>query len=506
MNKKKSPGATPDISFVARVVDRDTMAIKVFGTHTHEEGTEYKHLHEGRSDGQYIAWHWDGETLVACNDPLGFYPLFYSGNKHEVVVGTSPAAVLQHGVDAKLDATALATFFFLGFYLGNDTPFSKIKVLPPHGKLIWRAGSLTVTGGYWAQPLSDDNACIATDRFIELARQAVKRRLPAEEQTWGMPLSGGRDSRYILYELLEQSKRPSCVITTRQYPPRTAIDAEVASRLSTHLGLKHIIINPTHRLTAEYRKNLATHFMADEHAWFVGVADVLKQKVSCSYDGVGGDTLTGHWLRMPWRSAYEAGKIDEVTEMLTDKSYVRSYPELPDLTLPELDDVREYITRELRIHASHHNPITQFMFWNRTRREISTMSCGLLRGLTVHCPFIDTDLYSYLSSLIPSAMGVSELHDRAFEKAHPNFSAIPLSPYGTKCGDLLHYSRFAWDLASYIFTSKSGGLLSALQFLTSITSAGLSFQERKRLALKSPSRVLYRFQLNELRMSASQKK
>jgi len=46
----------------------------------------------------------------------------------------------------------------------------------------------------------------------------VQRRLPAGDERVIVPLSGGRDSRHVLFELVAQRCRPIETVTIHHYP------------------------------------------------------------------------------------------------------------------------------------------------------------------------------------------------------------------------------------------------------------------------------------------------
>ena len=152
----------------------------------------------GAEDSAYGLWEWDGKRLTAGVDPYGLYPLFYSASDGLITISNCLVELLKAGVSTKLDYEGLSIFLRLGFFVGEDTPFREIKVLPPGGKLLWESGKTTVTGGYpeWprSQSLSQEQAA---EGYFELFRIAISR-MPSDRRRVILPLSGGVDSRHIL--------------------------------------------------------------------------------------------------------------------------------------------------------------------------------------------------------------------------------------------------------------------------------------------------------------------
>lgn len=476
-------------------IEREGTQFRVEGTPQHHEGHYLSDRYHDRPQGLYIDWNWDGHSLKAETDPLGFYPLYFAHAGNHIVLGTDPWTVGRIGPGLRPDALALGAFFALGFFLGERTPFMNVQMLPPAGRLSWD-GELTIEGGAWSSAPSSMSRESAVDAFIQLTAQAVDRRVP-RDRDWGMPLSGGRDSRYLLLELLRRGEKPSFVITTRQYPPRPNVDVDTAAELAEFLDLPHKVVDPSPRCSAEIVKNYCTHFAADEHAWFVSVAKALRKYVSVSYDGIGGDTLSGHWLRMPWRKSYEAGKLDTTVEAILGRhNHTQDRSGMVPVAKP--DEVAQYLWQELGKYSDHHNPTTQFMFWNRTRREIGTMAVGLMRGITTFCPYLDTDVYEMLSGLMPSVMEVNVIHDLAFERRFPECKAVGFAPYGRTRRSGMHYARFVLDVSRYIATGSNGSISQAVSYLGQLVRAVCMGGGRRRLYPLSPSRVLYRHQLGRM--------
>src|SRR5205085_2976358 len=114
----------------------------------------------------------------------------------------SPLRLLLEGAPAELDERALSVFLRLGFFLGEDTAFTAIKALPPAATMRWRAGRLELRGSRPPPPPPADlGRSEAIEQYAALFRASIERCLePGDDIV--LPLSGGRDSRHILLELL----------------------------------------------------------------------------------------------------------------------------------------------------------------------------------------------------------------------------------------------------------------------------------------------------------------
>ena len=95
--------------------------------------------------GIFAAWSWDGERLTVTNDRYGFHPLFYCERDGEIMISPSLVELVRRGAPTGLDDVALALFRSLrySFFLGGDTAFRHIKLVPPGALFEWD-GRLTV--------------------------------------------------------------------------------------------------------------------------------------------------------------------------------------------------------------------------------------------------------------------------------------------------------------------------------------------------------------------------
>jgi asparagine synthase (glutamine-hydrolysing) len=272
---------------------------------------------DGTADGIFAEWDWDGRTLSVRNDRHGFHPLFYCAGPNEVAVSTSLVRLLAAGAPTEIDTDALAVFLRLGFFVGEDTPFRAIRVVPPDATFEWVNGRLSVSGGYWygkPQGLSRD---AALDAYVSLFRRAVERRVPPNDN-FVVPLSGGRDSRHILLELCRIGRRPRSCMTIPRYPPRAPEDERVAAILAAAAGVPHRLLDqPADRVSAELRKNWQTHLCADEHAWYMHMIDVLESEGASVYDGMGGAlSVASRFLSASNLRLFHGGRFEELAEAI----------------------------------------------------------------------------------------------------------------------------------------------------------------------------------------------
>ena len=444
-----------------------------------------------KPDGVFAEWSWDGSRLCVRNDRYGFYPLYYYTRDGEIALSPSIARLLALGAPPEFDEAGLAVFLRLGFFIGEDTPFRAIRAVPPEAKFEWREGQLQVSGQLalgkpQPQQLKRDQAI---DAYIALFEAAIRRRLP-EGEDFAVPLSGGRDSRHILLELCKLDFRPKFCVTAQSSLPLSSQDVEMASKLAKALNVEHVVLDQSESiLEEEIRKNYDTHFCTDEHTWFLPIAYYLKGKVRTVYDGIGGDVLSEAVSLTAERLAlFESGRFTALAEHFFNTKDAPSHLSTTDLELkggascpakvekerattseiflahllpPEQyrrlgrDLAVSHLVPELRRHANAPNPVGSFRFWNRTRREIALSPYGILSEVPhVFSPYVDHDLYDFLTSLPPSILLNREFHTETIRRAYPSYAHIPYASETSSVENPRLARRFARDTIRYTLARR----------------------------------------------------
>jgi hypothetical protein len=389
-----------------------------------------------RPDGVFAEWTWDGRELLIRNDRYGVASLFYCPLKDGIVASPSLLTLLAHGASPEIDEPALAVFLRLGFFVGDDTPFRAIRTAPPAGTVRWTEDGLTVEGDYARPRAIAVSREQALDAYIELFRQAMQRRLPTDDRAV-IPLSGGRGSRQILFELCAQGRPPRCAVTIPRYPPRPHEDERVAPLVAEAAGVPHVLLrqNPS-RASAELAKNWQTHLCADEHAWFMRMIDALT-RVTTVYDGMAGAS-SSRFLSREVLELFDRGRMGELAERLLDsysiydEHFIRSAVGRRYRAGISRDQAATRLVAELARHVGAADPVRSFNFWNRIRRELALVPFALMRHVrTVYAPYLDFDLWDFLMALAPTVIapglnGVDKsFHSEAICRAYPQYAHVP---------------------------------------------------------------------------------
>lgn len=457
-------------------------------------------------EGIYAAWGWDGEEVRATNCRYGMYPMFYYASPDEFCIATSLITLLQRGAPREFDHAALAVFLRLGFFLGEDTPFRAIRQLPPNAILRWRNGRIELTSSLVQGKLQHLSRAAAVEGYSSLFRTAIQRRLPRNNE-FVVPISGGRDSRHILFELLAAGQQPKFCVTARHFPPRPNPDLEVAKTLCTALNLRHVVLDlPVSRVQAELRKNVETHFCSEEHAWALAMADRLKGEASVLYDGIAGDILSaGLYQSVEKLRLYYAdmqGLARSLLDSRTDESVLGRLlaPAFYQSVGHDLAVAR--LTAELKRHADSPNPVRSFYFWNRTRRAVALLPFGVLKDFQVHTPYLDHDLYDFLTSLPPEIVLDHQLHTETIQTAYPRYQAIPYEQKEAGSVQDRPYSRrLCRELARVMLHHGASDLVRS-SFVLPRVAAG-AVDGNSRWTWWSPTRTLFLLQLEEWAQAVS---
>lgn len=406
----------------------------------------------------FAEWAWDGARLLVRNDRYGLQPMFVAAAPHSLILSTSLEGALQAGAPAHLDDAAMALLLRLGNFVGDDTPFQAVRTLPPFAAISLEDDTPRVSGGPALPERNGLSGDAALQAYVELFRQAMARRLPRGRDA--VLLSGGRDSRHILFELMASGRRPSLVLTARHHPPKNNEDARVAAIVTAALGLGHEVVDqPDARVEAELRKNRVTNFVSpDMHAWYMVVRDSLAGRVEAVHDGLGGDVLSmARYLNPRDLALYRAGRLQELAERMLGREWLSRLLTPDAVSRWPRDLALDRLVRELELHAGAPNPVRSFRFWNYGRRKIGSYACGIFAGLELHLPFLDPDVFALLAGLEPEVIMAEggHFHTRALTLGYPGLSHLPFEEAGRRTvHDRTYFARFARQTGRYLLRAR----------------------------------------------------
>lgn len=374
-------------------------------------------------------------TVSVTSDRWGMTPLYWWASPRLIIVADHVDGVLQtlakhHHATLTIDPMAAATMLALGQPCGDLTVFAGVSQMPPDTKLQWRPGTLPtlVTGERGGIDVDGRSRDDLIDHFLEAFGAAIARRLPSQGPVV-VPLSGGADSRHIVAELVRQGVYIDAVVTaaTHRRDPELVAARSVAQRL----GLCHeVIAHPLGDLADEQRTNQLTHWQTSELAWYLPLADNLKQRQATVYDGLGGDILSAGLYQNAARVAAvrEGDWVGLARDLIGSDQRAdwrdRFIPEVVAGILPPREMVIDQIADQWRRYANEPNPLAWGMLMSRTRRHIGMGPFGLLAGLEVHTPYLDDDVVEVLRAVPMRSAVDHRLHRDAIARRFPQLADI----------------------------------------------------------------------------------
>lgn len=450
-------------------------------------GRPVQHRSRGeRPDGVWAEWRWENDALTVRNDRYGYLPIYYVADAEEVCVSPSLIDVVRRTRRRNWNPAALGVFVRIGSFVGDETPFRDVRVLPPNAVLTWRPGGPKLQVAQIGIGSEDLRRDVAMDRFIELVRAAVRRRLPREGEVAWMPISGGRDSRHLLFELQLAGVSTRC-LTTRYRPPGTSEDAELATAVCRASGADlEVIEAPRDLLAYELRKNLLIGFASVAHAWFIPMAEHMTAIGGVAYDGIAGDVLAaGHFVEPQLMADYEAGRYEAIARGWFDPARERLLSRLLSAraraAMP-LEAAVQRVARELELYAGTPAPINAYAMAVRARRSVVVTQYGYLRRLAaVLSPYLDTEVFDFLRALPWQLFVDKQFHTDAIARAFPQYAHLPYAIKGasTSVGAPPEFRRLARQLLGYAALGGPTQLLSlpylgALCLRSLVAGTGLS--------------------------------
>lgn len=386
--------------------------------------------------GIYSGWVWDGTTLEAETDALGFSPLFYSATDSKIQVSTSLLRLLAEGTPAELDDDALGVFLRLGLFIGEETPYRHIRCLPPGGRLRWRAGEVQVSGAPRVPAQQNLSRSAALDGFIDLLSAAVSRTLGAVQGELVLPLSGGRDSRDLLLTLKKLGHPPALCVTYNSGFALEDTEVRAARGIAAATGVEHRILPTAESRIRDRLRTLAlTQLLSDEHVQMIPLRDAAAGQDWTLLDGIGGDVLTrnkgftdeaahGDCVEGRWEAA--ADRLLRGHEKVIGHQPVALFSEEEAERRFPRDKAVSRVAAVLSTFSDAADPFSAFLFWTRTRREIALApTCVISNARKVLCPYLDLELVDYLLSLPFEVTADARFHDEALERAHPEYAELP---------------------------------------------------------------------------------
>ncbi len=384
----------------------------------------------------WARWEWDGTRLTAEVDPFGFYNLFVYEKDGAVALSSSLLELVAQGCDATQDQRALAVFHRIGIFIHDDTPLTHIRTLPPGGRLTWQAGKLRIEGGVSVPKVRQISREGAVEGMMHHFRRSMTRILEGWDGPLTLPLSGGRDSRHILLEMLHQGRQPDICVTFHHNGCAMNAEALAARAVAVHAGVRHDVLGHARpRLADAVRAIAMTSLCAEEHAQMMALHDYVMARGGAAFDGIGGDILTNpdndadRFYRLAQADDFAGiarGLVEGHGRIISQAGWGQG---AGPLYSPGMDEeVLDYIGRAIAKYADAPDPYQVFWMYHRTRREINFVPQAIIaKSEIVFCPYLDEDFANFCMSLPYTVTKDQQLHNDVIAWAYPEYADIPFA-------------------------------------------------------------------------------
>lgn len=211
-----------------------------------------------RFNGMFAFAIWSNKTkeLFLARDRAGVKPLYYYLDSEKFIFASEVKAILEFGIERKLNKKILWDFFNYGIMIGDETLFENIKTLPPAHYFILKNNRI-IAKKWWDFEYSTENKSEA-EWVSELRNQfalSIQKRMISDVPI-GAFISGGIDSSSIVAFMKKFTEN----VKTFYVCSGDTAERESAEFVAKHYNTEHneIIITPGD--FAENLKDMVWHY------------------------------------------------------------------------------------------------------------------------------------------------------------------------------------------------------------------------------------------------------
>ncbi|GAB3110379.1 asparagine synthase (glutamine-hydrolyzing) [Streptomyces calidiresistens] len=198
-------------------------------------------LHDARDD-----------TTVLVRDPMGKKPLYYTRVPDGIAFASELTALLRHpSAPTAPDIGALADYLVLRAFCAPASAVSGVRKVRPGTYVTHRRGKLTESE-FWRPRLAPAGGTRggprhreAAERFEDLFRTAVARRVTSTDRRLGVLLSGGLDSSAVAAVARELHPDRTLPTFGAAFEHPDFDESAHARKVARHLGTEHHVVRIT---------------------------------------------------------------------------------------------------------------------------------------------------------------------------------------------------------------------------------------------------------------------
>ncbi len=429
-----------------------------------------------------------GGSVTITTDGVAVVPVYWGVSGDVLAASTHLASLVSLGIPADPDERGVVEYLTFHHPLGDRTMLRHARVLPPGGRLQWRAGRVVEER---ADPAFAPSSNHLSDReavaeFAEVWPTVIDAAF-SDAGRVAVSLSGGMDSRTIAGGAVAQGWSP----LTFTYGDAPTWEVRTATRIAQELGTAHLrlpVIDAQLLSGAgEWGARLDGAHSPNElyDLWF---ADVLREVSDTVVNGHAGDPLWGDG------KAIGLSAPEPILESLWSR-YLPQARQAAGFLAGDLGSGATALAREAlaeslsRLDCSRPDAAVRWNMTNRQFRWGNMLVTGLRRtGIRAETPFLDRRFLALASRFSPEQYLHGRLYLQVQRAIFPRTSAVPRSDDGNAPRNLSHVYWSAdtsqlRQLAALTARHPVSGLRRGLRYGTQEGAV----QIRRRLGISGPA-------------------
>ena len=381
-----------------------------------------------------------GQSLIACSDILGVYPLYYwSDGKGVVLVGTSPELFRGHPqFRATLDVQGLLGILLTNGLVNNQTIWRDVRRLGAGNRVRFDRARVFEDTAYRipTEPTAVDLPTSGHAHMLEQAFAAAMHRHAPAGRDYNLLLSGGLDSRLLAGYLAEYEDKIEC-LTFGQ--PR---DYEMlcAKAVADACGMKH----HAHRVPAE-RYAEAVRQSARWEMLSAGFSGIYEWTIRDSLLSLPDRVIGGHLLdaviggsHIDWAFNSESGKLDFDGLLSSLHSWAIDSATLKSMLVPGVreivDDVMATARKEYEEGAEQeHYRSWIFDLHHRQRFHVGAVLWPISFSSWPVIPCLDREVIATVAAFPCCSLAERRVQDEFYFSKFPNLATLPIDRNSEDC-------------------------------------------------------------------------
>lgn len=381
----------------------------------------------------FVIWDDDKKELFVARDRLGKKPLYYYIDRENILVASEIKALLASGIPCPaVDNTVVDAYLRVKYVPPWQSVYTDIHALPPAYCGTFKDGSIQ-THRYWKlnhtpSPVSYEEAKHEVRRLL---KEAVKKRVRSSDVEIGAFLSGGLDSTLVTLLAAEELGHPPKLFSARYKAQDELLYArQVAEKIGTELA----VVDIDEMRIPEFEKVVGNYDEPTGNTTLFAsyfLAKLASEQVRVVLSGDGADEL---FMGYRWHLREEG--VDPLQKRLNICAF--------DTDLREkLWGTREWINEEIfykDISVEGLEKMDAVALYEMTSYLPGMMipkndRVGMMHGLEVRSPFMDTALVEYVYNLpyeykVRNGVQKSILKDILAEYMPAEFANRPKQGFG----------------------------------------------------------------------------